>query len=231
MDEIILCPICAIDPMMKSQESIASGNDNGGFAHLKPLNRTTRNACVPVRLYNINLQIRENHSTNHSIAFPMDDPVECLKVLPCVDINHRPHVTFLGPQDAWRNTAHKYEHLLEMDKILAYDWLTFWVNTNHPSFKECTIDESEDAQTKMNNVTNEIVQETITTENPDIVGMSTALDAEDEEETSGMNNIDHKSASPYTIHTTVLPKPSLINENINAAIYVQDINRGVTSWY
>ncbi len=33
-----------------------------------------------------------------------------------------------------------------------------------------------------------------------------------------MNNIDHKSASPYTIHTTVLPKPSLINANINAAI-------------
>ncbi len=29
VDEIILCHICAIDPMMKSQESIASGNDYG----------------------------------------------------------------------------------------------------------------------------------------------------------------------------------------------------------
>ncbi len=104
--------------------------------------------------YNINLQICENHSTNHSITFPMDGPVECLKVLPCVDINHRPHVTFLGPQDAWRETAHKYKHLFEMDTKLAYYWLTFWVNANHPSFKECTIDESEDVQTKMNNVTN-----------------------------------------------------------------------------
>ncbi len=83
-----------------------------------------------------------------------------------------------------------------MDTKLAYDWLTFWVNANHPSFKECTFDESEDAQTRMNNLTNEIVQEAITTENPDIVGMSTILDAEDEEDTSGMNNIDHKSASP-----------------------------------
>ena len=55
-----------------------------------------------------------------------------------------------------------------MDTKLAYDWLTFWVNANHPSFKECTIDESEDIQTKMKNVTNEIVQEAITTENPDI---------------------------------------------------------------
>ncbi len=76
-----------------------------------------------------------------------------------------------------------------MDTKLAYDWLTFWVNANHPSFKECTIDESEDAQTRMNNVTNENVQEAITKENPDIVGMSTALDAEDEEDTSGMNNL------------------------------------------
>ena len=148
----------------------------------------------------------------------MDGPVECLKVLPCVDINHRPHVTFLGPKDAWRKTAHKYKHLFEMDTKLAYDWLTFWVNANHPNFKECTIDESEDVQTKMKNVTNEIVQEAITTENPDIVGMSTALDAEDEEENSGMNSIDHKSATPYTIHTAVLPKPSLINASINAAI-------------
>ncbi len=59
----------------------------------------------------------------------------------------------------------------------------------------------------MNNVTNEIVQEAITTKNPDIVGMSIALDTEDQEDTSGMNSIDHKSASPYTIHTAVLPKP------------------------
>ncbi len=29
---------------------------------------------------------------------------------------------------------------------------------------------------------------------------------------------DHEAASPYTIHTAVLPKPSLINANINSAI-------------
>ena len=148
----------------------------------------------------------------------MDGPVECLKVLPCVDINHCPHVTFLGPRDAWRKVAHKYKHLFEMETKIAYDWLTFWVNANHPSFKECTIDRSKDAENQMNNVSNEIVQEAITTENPDIVGISITLDAEDEEDINRMNDIDHKSASPYTIHTAVLPKPSLINANINEAI-------------
>jgi hypothetical protein len=32
-----------------------------------------------------------------------------------------------------------------------------------------------------------------------------------------MCNIDHEAASPYTIHTAVLPKPSLIDANINSA--------------
>ncbi len=52
------------------------------------------------------------------------------------------------------------------------------------------------------------LQEAKTTENPDIVGISITLDAEDEEDINRMNDIDHKSASPYTIHTAVLPKPS-----------------------
>ncbi len=44
------------------------------------------------------------------------------------------------------------------------------------------------------------------------------LDAEDEENSEGMCNIDHEAASPYTIHTTVLQKASLIDANINSAI-------------
>ncbi len=29
VDGIVLCPVCAIDPMVKSQESISAGNDYG----------------------------------------------------------------------------------------------------------------------------------------------------------------------------------------------------------
>jgi hypothetical protein len=71
--------------MTKDQESIAAGNNYGRLGSLKPLNGTTRNACVPVGLYNIGLQIQANYSTNHCIAFPMNGPVECLKKIPCVD--------------------------------------------------------------------------------------------------------------------------------------------------
>jgi hypothetical protein len=44
------------------------------------------------------------------------------------------------------------------------------------------------------------------------------LDAKDEENSEGMCNIDHEVASPYTIHTAVLPKLSLIDANINSTI-------------
>ncbi len=44
------------------------------------------------------------------------------------------------------------------------------------------------------------------------------MDAEDEENSEGMCTIDHEAVSPYTIHTAVLPKPSLIDANVNSAI-------------
>jgi hypothetical protein len=61
-------------------------------------------------------------------------------------------------------------------------------------------------------------EEAIMTTDPDIIGISSVLDAKDEENSEGMCNIDHKAASPYTIHTVVLPKPSLIDANVNSAI-------------
>ncbi len=61
--------------------------------------------------------------TNHSIAFPITGPMECSKVLPYVDANHWPQVTFLGPQDEWRKVADKYKYPHEMDTETAYNWL------------------------------------------------------------------------------------------------------------
>ncbi len=57
VNQIVLCHVCTENPMTKDQESIAAGNDYGQIGNLKPLNGTTWNACVPVQLYNIDLQI------------------------------------------------------------------------------------------------------------------------------------------------------------------------------
>ncbi len=106
-----------------SIQSIAAGNDYGRLGNLKPLNGTTWSACVPVWLYNIDLQIRANHSTNHCIAFLMNGPVECLKKLPCVDEKYCPQVTFIGPWDEWMKKAGKYKYLYKMDTEIASKWL------------------------------------------------------------------------------------------------------------
>jgi hypothetical protein len=185
---------------------------------LKPLNGTTPNACVPVQLYNIDLQIQANHSTNHSIAFPMNGPVECLKKLPCLHEKHCPQVTFLGPRDEWMKKAGKYKYLYEMDTEIAYDWLRVWVDANHTSFQNSIIDTSDNIRDEMNHITEKIIEERITTTDPDIIGISSVLDAKDEKISEGMCNIDHEAVSPYTMHTAVLPKPPLIDANINSAI-------------
>jgi hypothetical protein len=63
-----------------------------------------------------------------------------------------------------------------------------------------------------------IIAEAITTTDPDIIGISSMLDTKDKENSEGMCNIDQESISPYTIHTAVLPKLSLIDVIINSAI-------------
>jgi hypothetical protein len=84
--------------------------------------------------------------------------------------------------------------------------------------KNCIIDTSDNVCDGMNHVLEKIIEEAVMTTDLDIIGVSSMLDAEDEENSEGMYNIDHEAASPYTIHTAVLPKPSLINANINSAI-------------
>jgi hypothetical protein len=84
--------------------------------------------------------------------------------------------------------------------------------------KNCIIDTSDNVCDGMNHVTENIIEEVTTTTDPDIIGISSVLDAEDEENSEEMCNIDHEAASPYTIYTAVLPKLSLINTNVNSAI-------------
>jgi hypothetical protein len=138
--------------------------------------------------------------------------------LPCSDEKFHPQVTFLGPRDEWIKKAGKYKYLYKMDTDIAYNWLRVWVDANHPSFQNCIIDTSDNVRGGLNHVTEKIIKEAITTTDPDIIGISLVLDAKDEENSERMCNIDHEVPSPYTIHTAVLPKPSLIDAKVDSAI-------------
>ncbi len=105
-----------------------------------------------------------------------------------------------------------------MDMKIAYDWLWVWVDAKHPSFKNCTINTSDSVCDGLKLITEKIIEEAITTTDPDIIGISSMLGAKDEENSEETCNFDHEAASPYTIYTAVLPKPSLVDSNINSAI-------------
>ncbi len=120
VNQIVLCHVCAENLMTNDQESIAAGNNYGQLGSLKPLNATTQNACVPVWLYNIDLQIRTNHSTNHCIEFPINGPVECVKKLPCLDEKYCPQVTF-------RDHISQSHETCSWDSSLAYYLNTYFL--------------------------------------------------------------------------------------------------------
>jgi hypothetical protein len=101
--------------------------------------------------------------------------------------------------------AGKYKYLYEMDTEIAYDWLWVWVNANHPSFKNCIIDRSDNVRDGINHIMEKIIEEAIITTDPDNIGISSVLDVKDKENSEGTCNIDHEAASLYTVHTVVLP--------------------------
>jgi hypothetical protein len=90
--------------------------------------------------------------------------------LPCLDEKYHPQVTFLGPRDEWMKKAGKYKYLYEMDTEITYYWLWVWVDANHPSFQNCIIDRSDNVRDGMNHVTEKIIEEAITTTDPDSQG-------------------------------------------------------------
>ncbi len=107
----------------------------------------------------------------------MNGPVERLKKMPCLDEKYCPQVTFLGLPDEWMKKAGKYKYLYQMDTEFAYDWLQVWVEANHPSFQNCIIDTSDSVHDGLNHATEKIIEEAITTTDPDIIGISSVLDA------------------------------------------------------
>ncbi len=60
------------------------------------------------------------------------------------------------------------------------------MDANHPSFKNCIIDMSDNVCDGMNHVTEKIIEEAIMTTDPDVIGISSVLDAKDEENSEGM---------------------------------------------
>jgi hypothetical protein len=93
-----------------------------------------------VRAFNIDILVRPNHSAAHAISFPSDGPVEVANVLPTVESDHRPQITFLGPREDWRKAQKKYRSLYSTDAVAPYQYLAACKGLRHPLSAEIRVD-------------------------------------------------------------------------------------------
>ena len=212
---VVLCKTCTKNPT-GHKYSLANGHDYGcGLQSLPKLTPTMLNAILPARAFNINILIRPNHSTAHSIVFPSDGPVEVAKVLPHATPDQRPQVTFLGSRDAWRKAKGRYRSLYELDVSGTYSWLRTWVALGHPQFADIEIDNSGPMHERLATEAAAIENDAIANDDTDIAAMSAHMDFEDNDD---IENTGNTTIIPDLVHAAVLPKPSLINSGINTAL-------------
>ena len=227
MEEIILCSICAKNPL-DHPYSIASGHDYGRRLHFPDVNGTTLSAVCPVRNYNIDVLLKANHATGHSICFPSNGPTESSKELPCVDPDRIPHVTFLGPKDKWRKQKGKWKHLYQLDCDKAYEALRIWVGLRNPAFDGIKIEDTKEKRANLLDKVSNLVQYTmVITEDPAVAGISCFVDEQDSEETgenksdtSGIRVEDDRvdGTEGQLVHSAVLPQQSLATTGKNSGI-------------
>ena len=225
--------------------SIASGHDYGRRSKFPDLCGITLSAVVPVRNYNIDVLVKANHATGHSICFPSNGPAESSKELPCIDPERMPHVTFLGPKDRWRKEKGQWKHLYNLDCDKAYEALRIWVGLKNPAFEGITIVDSAEKRAQLEQEVSKLVEEAmIVTEDETIAGISNVADEQDLGESGCVNkncttkhvdgtcrtdsNDSADGSTCHVVHSAVLPQQSLatIGKNSGIKTYLEVIKAG-----
>jgi hypothetical protein len=210
---VVLCGLCAADPM-KHKYSLANGHDYGRRRKFPALKGTSLSVSLPVRPFNIDILLRENHATGHSICFPSNGPVAAAKELPCVDDTRRPSVTFLGPNDKWMKDDKNWKHVYTIDPDLVYEALRIWISLGNKAFDGISIIDTDKMRELLVKVCKTVEDNVVVTENADIIGVADFVDDEEEDQAEKMtsDNVNKLMGSSFgrLVHSAVLPNPSLV---------------------
>ncbi|ETK74515.1 hypothetical protein L915_18714 [Phytophthora nicotianae] len=148
-ERIHLCASCAYNPR-KSKFSLANGHDYGRYGSLPDLSPIAKNCIAPARCFGLEFSISGKHCSGHSICFPSSGPQACTKVLPVMDIDRKPRVTFIGPTEEWRARKHLFWGLYELPSESIFSWLNVLKETHSFFRKECiVIDDSLSAKQRL----------------------------------------------------------------------------------
>lgn len=130
VNRIPLCDKCSSDPR-KSTFSVANGHDYGRISNLPVLNDVALNCITPARCFGIDISLSGKHTSGHTICFPSDGPHKVANVLPCVDRECMPRVTFVGPKEEWRIQQKKFKRLYSIPVDDVYEWLSVLEKVNN----------------------------------------------------------------------------------------------------
>ncbi|KAG1711916.1 hypothetical protein DVH05_009157 [Phytophthora capsici] len=133
-EKIPLCKNCSVDAR-KSKFSVACGHDYGRIGSLPVLSDAAVNCITPTRCFGVEISLSGKHCSGHSICFPSDGPNKLSNVLPDLDPQCMPRVTFIGPREEWRVQQQKYRGLYAIPPDDVYKVLSVLAHVNN-IFKE-----------------------------------------------------------------------------------------------
>lgn len=221
-ETVVLCKVCCDNPL-QHPFSLANGHDYGRKKHFPCLNALELAAVIPVRPFNVDVLLKPNHSTGHSICFPSSGPVEMSKALPCLDSERRPQITFVGPAEKWRITSKKWKKLYDVDTNKLYEVLQLWKDLDNKHFDSVTVVRSAEHEERISKAAEAVWEEAVVTKDED-----SSQEKKDEKEHE-KKNIDASSDMFSLVHSAVLPNPLLVasgrNEGVDAFVELTEHKR------
>ena len=144
-NEINVCNICSKNPE-NHEFSIYNGHDYGRLELLPELNHVSKQAISPIRIFRQNLNINARTCSGHAISFHSNGPSYITQhILPALENNLLPQVTFIGNKEKWFKTKQNYKNLYSVNKVDLFKWINVLSNINE-YFREKNIKISNNEQ-------------------------------------------------------------------------------------
>jgi len=129
-NSIVLCPKCFMSPLQHPY-SIARGHDYGIISSLPELSKPSQNSISLMRLFGWTVHINDKTSRGHCISYSSDGPSVCAsKILPAIDNNYSPQVTFIGTKEQWRVDRKNYKNVCHISANDVFDRLKVMCDCN-----------------------------------------------------------------------------------------------------
>ena len=141
-------------------------------------------------------------------------------MLPSVDPNRQPQITFLGPTEKWRIAKQEWKSLFQLNIDSAYEALRIWKGLKNQFFDDVEVVDNKEMREALENEAKLLSEQAITTDDDDPT-------TDDEKQPSTKEDTEgNQSSTTYSLlHSAVLPRPLLAatgNPSLDAILDITD---------